>query len=156
MFAAGAAEVVGDPALMKEALERPGEVVRVLRGSAAEHIEALGTEKKKEAGSRIPRSGSRAGKSGMTKGGGSRIKSGMTKSRGPRPGRLGVEKAEAALERAEARQRGALEKLGAEAAALERRRKELERAGRGERERLMRAVDKARERYRAAMVEWAR
>jgi hypothetical protein len=67
LFAQGAAELVTDPTLTKEPLARPGEVVRKPRGSEAELIEALGKTNKKVAGSRIPRSESRAGKSGMTK-----------------------------------------------------------------------------------------
>ncbi len=137
LFAAGVAEVVTDPALTEEPLERPGEVVRRLRGSADEQVAALGAGKAKKEG-------------------GSRTKSGMTqKRRGPRPNSAAVEKAEAALERAEARHRAALEKLKAEAQALDQKRRELERAQRKERERLSQAVDHARERYRAAIAEWA-
>ncbi len=125
LFSAGAAEVVTDPALMKEALARPGEVIRKARGSAAEHVRALGKVKKKEAGSPIPRSGSRAGKSGMTK-------KESARPRGPRPSRAGVAKAEQAAERARARQRDAAAKTKAAEQALE----------------------GARKRYRAAMAEW--
>ena len=136
LFAAGVAEAVTDPALTKEPLERPGEVVRRLRGSADEQVAALGAGRKKQGGSRI--------KSGMTK-----------KRRGPRPSSAAVEKAEAALERAEARHRAALDKLKAEAQALDKKRRELERSQRGERQRLSQAVDEARERHRAAMAQWA-
>ena len=41
LFARGLAEIVTDPALTKEPLARPGEVVKRLRGSAAEQIAAL-------------------------------------------------------------------------------------------------------------------
>ena len=129
MFAAGAAEVVTDPKLMKEALARPGVVIRKARGSEAEHVRALGarpTKKKEEAGSRI--------KSGMTKEeGGSRIESGMTKNKGPRPSRAAVEKAEAAVSQAKARHREAADKLRA----------------------AERALEEARKRFRAAMAAWA-
>ena len=138
LFSQGAAEVVTDPKLTKAALARPGEVVRVPRGSEGEHFKALGAGKKKEAGPRIPRSGSRAGKSEVTR------------------KKAGVERAEAALARAEARHRAALEKLRAEAAAIDKKRRELERKHRGERERLSQEVDEAREKFRSAMEEWAR
>ncbi len=140
LFAAGVAEVVSDPKLMKEPLARPGEVVRRLRGSADEQVAALGKTRrpqKKEAGSRI--------KSGMTK---------RRKAR-PRPSRAAVDKAEQALAKVEARHKAALDKLRAEEAALQQRRRELERKQRGEREALSEKVDEARERYRAAMAEWA-
>jgi hypothetical protein len=145
LFAAGVAEQVTDPALMAAALARPGEVVRVLRGSVDEQVAALGANaskaKKEEAGSRI--------KSGMTK------KSDSRPKRAARPSRGAVDKAEAALARAEARHRAALDKLRAEEAALQRRRRALEDKQRGEREALSAALDAARDRYRAAMAGWA-
>jgi hypothetical protein len=67
-----------------------------------------------------------------------------------------VERAEGALAKAEARHRSELEKLRAEAAAIDKRRREVERKHRGERERLNAKLDEAREKYRAAMEEWAR
>ena len=53
LFAAGAAELVTDAALTRVPLERPGEVIKVLRGSRAEQVAALGEVEKKEGGSRI-------------------------------------------------------------------------------------------------------
>lgn len=41
LFARGAAEVVEDPALMRAALESPGTVIKVSRGSVAEQLAAL-------------------------------------------------------------------------------------------------------------------
>src|SRR5215210_6800861 len=82
LFSAGSAELVTDPALTREALARPGEVIRKVRGSQAEHVRALGKVKKKAAGSRTS--------------------SEVTKKK-PRPSRAPVEKAEAAVERAKAR-----------------------------------------------------
>jgi hypothetical protein len=144
LFSQGAAEVVTDPKLTKAPLARPGEVVRVPRGSEGEHFKALGTGKKKEAGSRI--------KSGTTKKGSGR----GGKKRGRRPSSAAVERAEAALARAEARHREALEKLRAEAAAIDKKRREIERKQRGERERLTSELDEAREQFRSAMEDWAR
>lgn len=139
LFSQGAAEVVTDPKLNKAPLARPGEVVRVPRGSEGEHFKALGRTKK------------------AAKEGGSRIKSGMTKKkrRGQRPSSAAVERAEAAVARAQARHREALEKLRAAAAAIDKRRREIERKQRGERERLTCQLDEAREKFRAAMEEWA-
>jgi hypothetical protein len=44
VFARGHAELVDDPALVEEPLARPGEVVKRLRGTAAEQMAALGDE----------------------------------------------------------------------------------------------------------------
>jgi hypothetical protein len=166
LFAAGAAEVVSDPKLTKEPLARPGEVIRKARGTDAEHVRALGPSHRSGTST-----GTRKGKGKKaTKEAGSRISSGMTKEVGDRPSpdpsrlrggskkrpsRAGVEKAERALERAEARHRDTAHALKVEEQALERRRRELERKQRGERERLALALDEAREQYRAAMDEWA-
>jgi len=138
LFAAGVAEVVTDPKLTKEALARPGEVVRKLRGSADEQVAALGVSKKANRPTPGP----------------SREREGR-KKRKPRPSRAPVDKAEKALEKAEARHRAALDKLRAEEAALQKRRRDVERKQRGEREALSEKVDEAREHYRAAMAEWA-
>ena len=139
LFAAGVAEPVTDPALMKEPLARPGEVVRKLRGSAAEQVAALGATRKK-ADRPAPRPSAASGRGGRKK---------------PRPSRAAVDRAEQALARAEARHKAALDRLRAEEAALQQRRRDTERKQRGEREALGAAVDEARERYRAAMAEWA-
>ena len=146
LFAAGAAELVTDPRLTKEALARPGEVIRVVRGTADEHVRALGKDRKtKKAGGDRPTPGpARERESGKER-----------KARKPRPSLAPVERAEKALERAEGRQRAELEKLRAEQQAIERRRRELEREHRAERDKLRQAVDEARETYRAAMEEWA-
>lgn len=138
LFAQGAAEIVTDPKLSKEPLARPGEVVRKLRGSEAEQIRALGPLKKKATESPIKPA-----------------KAKTADGRGRTPSRAGVEKAEQAIEAAEARHRAASGKLQAKVDALERRRRDLEAKQRGERERLEQAVDQARARHRRAMEEWA-
>jgi hypothetical protein len=141
LFAAGAAEIVTDPALMKAPLARPGEVVRRLRGSADEQIAALGKDSKKKANRPSPRPSPGSGRGGRKK--------------APRPSRTAVDKAEQALAKAEAGHRAALEKLRAEEAALQQRRRATEAKQRSERKALIKAVDAAREKYRAAMAEWA-
>ena len=148
LFAQGAAEIVTDPALMKEPLARPGEVVRRLRGSAGEQIEALGPVgvKKSKAPSRArsgtrQEEGERAGK-----------KQGKPP---PRPSRAAVDKAEQALAKAEQRHEAALAALRAEEQALQQRRRDVERKQRDERQRLTEDVERARDLYRAAIAEWA-
>ncbi len=143
LFSQGAAELVTDPKLTKAALARAGEVVRVPRGSEGEHFKALGkTEKKQPTGRPSPRPSPASGRGG--------------RKRGRRPSSAGVERAEAALARVESQYRGALEKLRAEAAAIDKRRREIERKQRSERERLTSELDEAREKFRTAMEEWAR
>ncbi|MEO8177045.1 MAG: hypothetical protein ABI626_10360 [Sphingomicrobium sp.] len=136
LFAAGAAELVTDPALTKPALARPGEVIRKARGTDAEHVRALG---EKTQGKPTP--------------GPSREREG--KKPGRRPSALAVDKAEKAVEVADARHKAALDRLRAEEQALEQRRQALEKTHRGERERLELALDTAREKYRAALADWA-
>ena len=140
LFSQGAAEQVTDPKLTKAPLARPGEVVRVARGSEGEHFKALGGTKKKATDRPTP--------------GPSRELEGREAKRGRRPSSAAVERAEGALAKAEARHRAALEKLRAEAAAIDRQRRELERKHRGEREQLVTKLDEAREKFRSAMEDW--
>ena len=144
LFAQGLAEQVTEPALMEEALARPGEVVRRIRGSAGEHVAAI------EASG----SGSKGKKDG------SRIKSGLTKkgktARPPRPSRDELDAAEAAVEEAEARHRSEMRAIDGELAALERRRRELLRKHERERDRLGEERDRAASAYKRAMRAWKR
>ena len=151
LFAAGVAEEITDAKLMKAALARPGEVVRVLRGSADEQIAALGKSGGGKRGDRPTPNPSR--KREGTKKAPSRKGEGGKKV--PQPSRATVDRAEAALARGEARHRAALEKLRVEEAALARRRRAIEGKQRAERAALGEKVDEARERFRAAMAEWA-
>lgn len=139
LFSQGAAELVTDPELTKEPLARPGEVVRRLRGSADEQVRALGasTAKRKEAGSRA------------------RPKATKKAQRGRRPSPAAVDRAEAAIARSEERHRAALDTLKSQAEAIDRRRRELERKRRAERETLEAALEAARDKYRSAMEDWA-
>ena len=161
LFASGAAEVVTDAKLTREPLERPGEVVRVLRGSEAEQIRALGKTGKDNRPSPQPSSARSApgtpARFGPDGGRGGKKAGGTTKERkrGPRPSSVGVDKAEKALAEADAKHREALAELKAAAEALDKRRRELERKHRDERERLNRKLDDARAQYRAAMEKWA-
>ena len=135
LFAAGAAELVTDPKLTQEPLAHPGEIIRKVRGSLDEHVRALGEKPKRK-----PRSAD---------------VDEPKKKRGPKPSRAAVDKAEKAVEIAEARHRATAEKLKAEEEELERRSRDLERKQREERDRLSEALDEARERYRTAMANWA-
>lgn len=54
LFARQAAELVEDPKLTAEPLAHPGEVIRKLRGSAAEHVKALGKTARPKAAKPAP------------------------------------------------------------------------------------------------------
>lgn len=77
LFSRGVAEEVTEPALTKEPLAHPGEVVRKLRGTAEEQMAALPADKPKRKAAPAP-------------------------ARKPRPSRGKLEAAEAALKEAEA------------------------------------------------------
>ena len=149
LFAAGAAELVTDPKLTKGPLAKPGEVIRVVRGSEAEHVRALGKTAKR-AGKRAA-DDDKQGPSPRPSPAGGRASA----KRPPRPSHAPVDKAEQALERARQRHRDAVQKIRAEEERLAKRRRELEARHRDERDALQQALDEARERYSAAMEEWA-
>ena len=138
LFGAGAAELVTDPKLTKEPLAHPGEVIRKVRGSAEEHVRALGDKPKARKSRTEPAEPAEP-----------------KKKRAPRPSRSMVDKAEKALEAAETRHREASAKLQTELDRLEKRRRDLEGKQREERDQLQAKVAEARKRYRAAMADWA-
>jgi hypothetical protein len=157
LFAQGIAEVVTDPALMEEALAQPGEVVRKLRGSAEDHVRALGDPPKPPA-RRVPandqlddeetrpapRSRARNARAAPPR-----------KAKPPRPSRAPVEKAEAALARAEDAHPHEIDAIRAEQEALEARRREVEQSYREQWDALSAELEQARKDYRRAMAEWA-
>ena len=140
IFAQGIAEQVEpDSKAAKEALERPGEVIRTLRGSADEHVKALGktgARKAKKAASSPSRQAAPA------------------RARGKKPSRAALDEAEAALEKRERKHREALRKLDDEAEDLRRRRRELERDHQRERQAMKEAVRDEEARYERAMEVW--
>lgn len=138
LFARGGAEEVTDPALTAAALARPGEVIRTLRGGAAENIAALGP---------TPKRARRAGKQAPDR-------AAPAAPPPPRPSRAALDKAEAALERLRARQAAAREALAERKAALAREEAELVSAQRGELEPVEAKVDEAEAAYQAAMQAW--
>lgn len=132
LFARGMAEVVTDPALTAEPLARPGEVIRRLRGTAAEQLAAAPTVVK--------------------------ARPARAKGRGepapPRPDRAAVDAAEAALDLAEAQHRAAEQTMVAEEAALAERRRATRAAWLQEREALEAARARAEADYAAALKRW--
>jgi hypothetical protein len=136
VFARREAELVTDPELMEEPLARPGEVVKRLRGTAAEQIAALG-----ETETKAPKRAAKAEARPAPK-------------PKPRPSRGKVDEAEQALAEAKERQRDELDELKEREAALARERESLERRQREERERLEALLEKADASYREALQRW--
>ena len=134
VFTRGEAEIVADPKLTEEPLANPGKVVKVLRGTAAEQIAALGggdgTESRKAKPSRP---------AGKPK---------------PRPSRAALDEAEQALGEAEARHRRDLEAIAEREAAIARERSALEKKQRQEKERLRARLGKAEAAYEQALRRW--
>lgn len=140
VFARKEAELVTDAELAAEPLARPGEVIKRLRGTEAEQLAALATTEDRP---------SRAGKN--------RKPSAETKPKRkpkPRPSRVALEEAEAALEEAQRRQRGESEALQKREAELARERSALEAKHTQERERLEARRTKAEIAYQEALRRW--
>lgn len=135
VFSRGRAELVEDPALTKEPLARPGEIVKRLRGTAEEQIAALGD----------------ADRPAPAKAAAPKPKPAKPK---PRPSRKALDRAEEALEALQARHSSDREALARREAELAHDRKAMEQAQRAERERLEMRRDKAEAAYDAAIRKW--
>jgi hypothetical protein len=154
VFARGEAELVTDPALAAEPLASPGEVVKRLRGTAAEQLAALPPNKsaasrKQEAGAAIAAL---------------RTKEARPAPRGrqakparkvvPRPSRAALERAEAALAQAQDERDDVLARLREQEAALAKERARLEKTHSAELGKLKAKRDKAAAAYEQAMERW--
>lgn len=135
LFARGVAEEVTDVRLTAAPLARPGEVIKVSRGSAAEQLA--------EAGKAAPKP--RAKKAAVK---------GKPEPTKPKPSRDKLAKAEAALADAEERHRAEDRALADEQKALDRRKREAVAAQKRERAELERAMEDERETYDAALERW--
>lgn len=133
LFALGAAEVVDEAELTAAPLAAPGQVIKRLRGSAAEQIAALG-------GDTVP---AKPGKPAPVK---AKLK--------PRPRRDRLDTAEAALAAAEARQQDARAGLDAKERAFREERRKLEAKQRAELDRLRATQERAADAYEAALNDW--
>ncbi len=138
LFAQGIAEQVTDPKLMEEALERPGEIIRKVRGSADEHFAALDrvAKRKEKSEAKSPK------------------KASAPKVRAPKPKRDELEAAEEAIDHAEKRHKSEVKEIEREIEALERRRHDLLRRHERERDELVEQRDAARSTYERAMRAW--
>jgi len=135
LFSQGSAHVVTDPKLTTVPLDHPGQVVKVLRGSEAEQLAALG--KQKLPARTPPRKAEVLPK--------------KSRKRRPKPSRAALTRAEAALEKVERKQAGEREKLDEQVKMLERRRRDLQRRQARERDKARERVEDARATYNTAM-----
>lgn len=151
LFAQGIAEQVTEPELMADALERPGEVVKTLRGSAEEQLAAAGRDQRARAKDRpSPRPSPASGRGGKEK-----PSRPAAKKPRPRPSRAALDQAEQRLKQAEQEHRQALQALREEEEALAARRRQLEQDQARELGKLRAAREKARNSYQGAMTCWA-
>lgn len=148
IFAQGIAEEVTDPGLIEEALARPGEVIRRLRGSAEEHAAALARTERP-----MPKQGGSAPSRAEPPLSGVRER-GRKPKRPPKPSRADLDSAEEALEKAEKKQRKAMRKVEERMQALERERRDLQRRQERELDELTEERDRARSAYDRAMRAW--
>lgn len=136
LFARGSAEQVTEPKLMAAPLERPGEVIKVLRGTEAEQVAALGkaavTKLRKRKGGSKP-----------------------AKVRKPKPSRASLDAAEEELNKLEREQTKALAAIDKEVQAIERRRRELERRQARELNGVEAKAERERARYEREMEAWS-
>lgn len=131
LFAGGAAEQVDDPKLMKAALDRPGEVIRVLRGSAEEQVKALRAGRNRSSPRPSPAGG-----------------------RGRKPSRAELDRAEAAVAELAKAHEAELRALAKQEEELARRRREAQRRHEAEHDEAAAARDSARARFERAMRQW--
>jgi hypothetical protein len=142
LFARGAAELVTDPALTAAPLARPGEVIKVLRGSAEDQLAAAEAER--------PGPGSKAKTNSKA------LEEKPRKPPPPRPSRDALDQAEQALADEERVQRDEVDAVTRRIEALERERHALIEKHDERRAELEAARDKADAAHRAALDRWRR
>lgn len=111
LFAGGLAELVTDPKLTKAALAQPGVVIRVARGTAAQHLAAAGKQKAPAGKARVDDAAELEEEKAAPP---------KPKRRKPKPRRAAFERAEAALEKARKTHADALVAIDARIADLPR------------------------------------
>lgn len=131
LFATGAAELVTDPELSREPLEKPGNVIRRARGTADEHLASIEKDRPKRGRAAAP-----------------------PRRAPPRPSRTAVDRAEAALAEAEAARRDELDAIVRDIEKLSRRKRELEAKHRHVIDRLTRTLEERRSDYDDRLARW--
>jgi hypothetical protein len=150
LFARGMAERVTDPKLAAEPLEKPGQVIRRPRGTAAEHIAALPREPRAPAEATSGKTVSMSGHLDTL----SKPSPSPPSKRRPRPSRAKLDTLENEMDALEACQRRELREVAAEEARLERRKAAIGRSHEHERSALQRKLDRAKSNHQRAMQLW--
>ena len=140
LFARGGAEEVTDPALMTEALAKPGEVVYRTRGGLEEQVAALGTLPSRKGAVRKPEPDPAPAR--------------KARPARPKPSRAALERAEQAIAAAQHDQDRAQAELLDKERALAAERKETEARFARERDHLQEQLQHARKDYEAALRRW--
>lgn len=130
LFGSGLAELVTDPALSKAPLAAPGEVIKVKRGTAREHLAALPEAKKK------------------------RIEKAAPAPKQTRPRRTALDRAETALAAAEKQRAKDIEAVDQQIKNLQAKRRALADKHRTMIDRLQDKRDRQAEDYEAALQRW--
>lgn len=161
LFGRGIAEQVTDPALMAEPLEKPGHVVKRLRGTADEQIAAL----PKDPPRRPPAPGplpdqrtadpaSKAIRTARGTGSAARAKAAPPPPKPPRPSRAQLDEAERAVDAARTKFEAEHAALRARERALADERRDLVRREEAEVARAEQARDHAEAAYQQALAAW--
>lgn len=137
LFARGVAEIVTDEELAREPLAHPGEVIRRLRGSAAEQIAALPAGRKKKAPKRPVKSERPASAKAE-----------------PRPSRKALDAVETRLEELMREQEAASQDLARREEALAQERRALEKTQKRARVAAEKAVAAERQAHADALDRW--
>lgn len=158
LFARGVAERVTDPGLMAEPLEKPGQVIRRARGTAAEHLAALPRDRARGS-TRRDRSGIETGQEDVAEAGRRARRSRKAAPEPPpkpepRPSRAKLETLEREMAALDARQRREMREFAAEEARLQRRKAALARSHDTARKALARKLDHARASHEQALETW--
>jgi hypothetical protein len=154
LFARGIAEIVTDPALTEEPLATPGKVIKRSRGTTAEQIAALPTVERPDRAASGDEDEPERSTSAKAKAKTPAKPKARPKPPPPRPSPEALEAAEAELEAAGRRHEDDTRALAREQAALDRRRRDLERTQAAERAKFQEAVDRADTAYAAALKRW--
>jgi hypothetical protein len=173
LFARGAADVVTDEDLTREPLEKPGTIVRRLRGTSDEHIAALPEDRparerradppdedehpaprrRRATGKSAARQPSR-GQERQPEPAATRPEDEPRKPSAPRPSRARLDAAETRLDQARSEHDKAIADIRQREKELQQERRELERRHGIDVAKLETSLAKARESYGAALETW--
>lgn len=154
LFATGEAEQVTDPALIEEPLRHPGEVIRVARGTQADHLKTLGPAPAPRSPRRRsnPPAETSPARRAHAKPGAAPKPAARTK---PMPSRKALDDAEAAIVAAEADLNAKAKDIRREEEALKQQRRDLEADFEVTMGKLRARRDAARADFQRRIASWA-